>query len=278
LQDISVTVTSSSGSGSGVIVVTKDGQAWVLTAGHVVAGLRSTRSILKDGSVRTLTEFKDASVLKMDIDPEEGRTTARHEYFAAVVKYSDADFGDDLALLKIRHKNKNLFNASARFYLDKILPPLGSELLHCGSLLGESGSNSLTSGILSQHGRLYQEKLYDQTSVAAFPGSSGGPVCLAADGRYVGMVVRGAGETYNLIVPIRRIRAWAQRAGVEFVIDPGKPVPSAEELRKSGLEENGVAGPELIGKPRETGQPRLQDYFLRKPFAGLFPAMPLLGH
>jgi hypothetical protein len=53
------------------------------------------------------------------------------------------------------------------------------------------------------------------------------------------MVVRGAGETFNLIVPIRRIREWAQRTGVLFALDDSIPVPSAEELRKIPVEDTG---------------------------------------
>ena len=60
---------------------------------------------------------------------------------------------------------------------------------------------------------------------AAFPGSSGGGVYLT-DGRYVGMIVRGAGETFNLTVPIRRMREWAKRMGVEFTLDPSLKVPT----------------------------------------------------
>ena len=51
--------------------------------------------------------------------------------------------------------------------------------------------------------------VFDQTTVTAFPGSSGGGVFLT-DGKYVGMLVRGAGETFNLIVPVRRMPLHAR--------------------------------------------------------------------
>ena len=68
------------------------------------------------------------------------------------------------------------------------------------------------------------------------PGSSGGGVW-TEDGKYMGMVVRGSGETFNLIVPIRRIRAWAKRVNVEFVFDPKIKAPTAEELKKTPVDD-----------------------------------------
>ena len=46
-------------------------------------------------------------------------------------------------------------------------------------------------------------------------------------GQYCGMIVRGAGETFNLIVPIRRMRTWAKAAGCEWAIknDPNITPP-----------------------------------------------------
>ena len=81
-------------------------------------------------------------------------------------------------------------------------------------ILGQTGANSMTDGIMSQHGRLINKKEFDQVTVVAFPGSSGGGVYLE-NGLYVGMLVRGARtQGFNLIVPIRRIRAWAEKANV----------------------------------------------------------------
>ena len=68
----------------------------------------------------------------------------------------------------------------------------------------------MTSGIISQVGRIHGKVEFDQTTVTAFPGSSGGGVYLQ-DGRYVGMIVRGAGEGFNLMVPVRRMVRWAEK-------------------------------------------------------------------
>ena len=79
----------------------------------------------------------------------------------------------------------------------------------------------MTRGIVSQVGRVLSlgtgdGTVFDQTTVTAFPGSSGGGVFLSERsgdkaGQYMGMLVRGAGETFNLIVPVRRMRSWAAK-------------------------------------------------------------------
>lgn len=154
------------------------------------------------------------------------------------MKYSDSENGEDLALLELRRKGA--FEKSTSFYLDKKLPAVGTTLYHMGSLLGQFGSNSMTRGIMSQHGRVYKGKVYDQTTVAAFPGSSGGGV-YDDKGKYVGMVVRGAGETFNLIVPVRRIKQWTERNGIQWAIDHSVPVPNDEELKKLHADDSGYS-------------------------------------
>jgi len=236
LQEISITIRAGSSEGSGV-AFTRDGVTYVWTAAHVVSGLRSTRMVVdpKTGTPRTIVEFKDAKIIRTL--REKGRTVGRTEIDAEVVRYSDADHGEDLALLRVR--KTDFIKVSGRLYLDEKIPSLGTRLLHVGSLLGQQGSNSLTAGIMSQHGRLIGKTVYDQTTVSAFPGSSGGGVYLE-DGRYVGMLVRGAGESFNLIVPARRMLSWAKRAGVLWTLDPKVKAPSAEEIKKIPIEDVGA--------------------------------------
>ncbi len=239
LQDVSVTIRSGQAEGSGVIFSRKDAAGatvnLVWTAGHVVADLRSEREVVTpDGAKRTIVEFKDAHITKEVI--EDGRRVGRLELDAEVIRYSDADSGEDLALLKLR--KKNFVDVSVKFYTNSVIPELGTELYHVGSLLGHEGANSMTSGIYSQHGRLIDKTVFDQTTVAAFPGSSGGGVFLR-DGQYVGMLVRGAGETFNLIVPIRRISAWAKSAKVEWAINSGVAMPSSDDLKNLPIEDVG---------------------------------------
>jgi len=161
------------------------------------------------------------------------------------VKYSDAKDGEDLALLMI--KKFNFVDKSAKFYVDKGGRglPLGTNLYHVGSLLGSGGSNSMTTGIMSQVGRMLSlnggsKVLFDQTTVTAFPGSSGGGVFLTT-GEYIGMLVRGAGETFNLIVPIRRMTDWAEEENIKWALDPEEKAPTLEEIKKLPKERIGKA-------------------------------------
>ncbi len=249
LQDISVTIKTERGSGSGVIfsreIESEEGKKnvnFVWTAAHVLEGIRSVRSILDiEGKTLKKPVFKDVQIVKKLI--EDGITVGELSMDATVVKYSDATDGEDLALLMI--KKFNFVDVSAKFYKDenKTGLPLGTQLYHVGSLLGESGANSMTTGIMSQVGRMLAlnsstKVLFDQTTVTAFPGSSGGGVFLT-DGQYIGMLVRGAGETFNLIVPVRRMAKWAASEKIEWAIDPDVKAPSLEEINKLPKEKAG---------------------------------------
>jgi hypothetical protein len=247
LQDVSVTIKSGSGQGSGVLVTRKIGNddiTFVWTAGHVVDNLRKQRTVVDPatGTNRIVVEFDDAAVVKEFTD--EGRRIGETKMDAKVLRYSDSEQGEDLALLLIRKKNYSKVNAE--FYLDEKIPPLGTELYHVGSLLGQFGANSLTTGIISQHGRVLQGLgangvVFDQTSVTAFPGSSGGGVFKKDDGKYIGMLVRGGGEQFNFIVPIRRLKAWAVKSKIEWAIDPSKEMPTMEEILKLSVEDVGAS-------------------------------------
>lgn len=242
LQDISVTIVSKSGlgggEGSGVVKTRKleDGTTinFIWTAAHVIDNLRKTRNAIdpKTGTQKIIVEFDDAMIVKSL--SEGGRSVGKLELMAEVIRYSKEE---DLALLRLR--KTNFVVASVDFYLENEIPPIGTELLHVGSLLGQLGSNSMTTGIMSQHGRIMDKKVFDQTTVNAFPGSSGGGVYLK-DGRMMGMLVRGAGETFNLIVPIRRIREWAKSANIEWAIDDKLPVPNEQDMKKIPVEDSNL--------------------------------------
>lgn len=238
LQEISVTVHAGSGYGSAQgsgVIITRGEVSYVWTAAHVVANLRTTRSVVDAaGTTRTVVEFKDAKIVRELT--EDGRAVGRLEMDAEVLRFSSGESGEDLALLRIR--KKNFVKASAVFWTSPDIPPLMTRLVHCGSLLGQVGSNSITTGVVSQIGRVHEGKVYDQTTCPAFPGSSGGGL-YAEDGRYIGMVTRGAGETFNLCVPIRRMRAWAKKVGVEFALDPAVSVPSEDQLRSHPVDDAG---------------------------------------
>ena len=243
LQNVSVTIRSegsfSNGEGSGVIFTRKDSKGnlvnFVWTAAHVIDNLRKERKVIKNGTPKTVVEFKDPMVIK-EIR-QHGRTVGRLQMDAEVLKYSDADNGHDLALLRVR--KFNFVKDTVTFYLDDEIPPLGEDLLHVGSLLGQMGANSMTDGIYSQHGRLIKslnKHVFDQTTCTAFPGSSGGGVYLKGDARYVGMLVRGAGEGFNLIVPVRRMADYCKEHKIMWALDASLKMPSEEDIKKIPVE------------------------------------------
>ena len=271
LQNVSVTIRSegqfSNGEGSGVIFSRKDKDGnlvnLVWTAAHVIDNLRSTREVLVGGAKKTIVEFKDPMVVK-EIR-QNGRTVGRLQMDAEVLKYSDADDGHDLALLKVR--KFNFVTDTVTFYLDKEIPKLGTDLLHVGSLLGQMGANSMTDGIYSQHGRLIKSLnkfVFDQTTCTAFPGSSGGGVYLKSDARYVGMLVRGAGEGFNLIVPVRRLQDYCEKHKIMGALDPKVPMPSDDDLKAMPIEH----------APKEKSEDTAEEAAAKK----LFPYMLRITH
>lgn len=244
LQNISVTIRAegemSSGEGSGVVFTRKNVKGdlvnFVWTAAHVVDGLRTERKVIVNGAPKVLVEFKDAIIIK-EIR-ENGRTVGRLQMDAEVLKYSDAVNGHDLALLRIR--KLNFVTDTVSFYLDDKIPSLGIDLLHVGSLLGQMGANSMTDGIYSQHGRLLKSLnkfVFDQTTCVAFPGSSGGGIYLKSDSRYIGMLVRGAGEGFNLIVPVRRMVDFCKEHEMMWALDSAVKIPTELELKKMSIED-----------------------------------------
>ena len=243
LQDVSVTIRAegdfSNGEGSGVIFSRKDANGnlvnFVWTAAHVIDNLRKERKVIKSGVPKTVVEFKDPMVVK-EIR-QGGRTVGRLQMDAEVLKYSDADDGHDLALLRVR--KFNFVSDTTTFYLGGEIPKLGTDLLHVGSLLGQAGANSMTDGIYSQHGRILKsinKFIFDQTTCTAFPGSSGGGVYLKSDAKYIGMLVRGAGEGFNLIVPVRRMINYCEEHKIMWAMDPTKEMPTESELKKMPIE------------------------------------------
>lgn len=255
LQSVSVTIRAEQSQGSGVLFTRTQGDetiSFVWTAAHVVDALRTTRKIIdpNSGTERTVVEFRDPKIVQEF--NQNGRRIGEIVMDARVIRFSDYINGQDLALLEIRKRNFVPANVGAQFYLDDAIPPAGTELIHVGSLLGQFGSNSVTTGVISQIGRVLQgtnDTIYDQTTCPGFPGSSGGGVFLANDGRYIGMLVRGAGETFNLVVPARRLRDWARDAKVEWAIDPNVALPSDADRAKIKVEDSGVSfGPTLAEK------------------------------
>lgn len=245
LQGISVTIKSkarySQSEGSGVLITRKiSGKdvTFVWTCAHVVDNLRNVRTVVNEnGNPVKLVEFGDVQIVKELV--EAGRRVGEIKMDAQVIKYSDYNHGHDLALLMVRAKDYG--KESAKFYLNKESPivPIGTRLFHVGSLLGQMGANSMTTGIVSQIGRVEDKVEFDQTTVTAFPGSSGGGVYLE-NGTYVGMIARGAGEGFNLMIPIRRMTSWAKENNILWALDPKQKMPTMEEIKSLPVESSGI--------------------------------------
>jgi len=166
---------------------------------------------------------------------EEGDRVVRIEWICEVVRYNNADSGEDLAVLLVKKKSPPGLKSSTNFYLDKKIPRIGLDLFHVGSPTGDGGSNSFIPATLSAHGRKLYGKNYDQITCPTTFGSSGGLVALS-DGRYIGMLQRKYPDSGQcLIKPIREIRKWGSKVGVEFLFDPTKP---ESDLRSKPIEDN----------------------------------------
>ena len=256
LQDISVTIKSegkyNKSEGSGVLITRKIGSeqvTFVWTCAHVVDNLRNVRSIVDEsGSSKKIIEFDDVQIVKELV--ESGRRVGEIKMDAQVIKYSDYNHGHDLALLMVRAKDYG--KSSASFYLDKedTIVPIGTRLYHVGSLLGQMGANSMTTGIISQVGRVEAKVEFDQTTVTAFPGSSGGGVYLE-NGKYVGMIARGAGEGFNLMIPIRRMTEWAKENKVLWALDPSEKTPTLKEIKELPIESSSKSSGPIKTKKKE---------------------------
>jgi S1-C subfamily serine protease len=238
LQEISVTLKSGYSQGSGTMVIVQvDGKpiTFVWTAHHVIAGLRESKEVIApDGTKRHVVSFKDADIVQEEI--ENGARVGERKMLARVVTCSEKE---DLALLQVR---KAAFaRQSAVFHTETVVPKVGSDLYHCGSPGGqEIGANSVTPGIVSQIGRRFPEfpGEFDQVSCAALPGSSGGGVFFR-NGTYIGMItlgVRGA-DSFHYIVPIRRIKSWAEKMQVQWALGVGDP-PSQTTIDKIAVEDS----------------------------------------
>jgi S1-C subfamily serine protease len=246
LQKMSVNVAAGSSQGSGTIVVVdmvdKTKTTFILTAEHVVRGLRSVRDVIgSDGDTRKQVQYRDAQVIQEQV--ADGRTVGEVKYDAAVI---NVDTRRDIALLRVR---ANFVDDGIKFYLDEALLPTGTELFHAGAPGGKEigGTASLTSGIISRIGVRIPEYggaehgIFDQTSCASLPGSSGGLVALKEDGRWVGMITLGlqGGTTgFNWVVPVRSVKLWVKEIKAEWLLDPKAERPTEEKIKEIPLELN----------------------------------------
>jgi len=98
-------------------------------------------------------------------------------------------------------------------------------LYHVGNFHGSRMPLSFSVGVFSGSYRNLDGVLFDQTTVTALPGSSGGGVYLQS-GEYIGMISRAAASDVNFIVPARTIRRWAIDHNADFIFEPTLRVPN----------------------------------------------------
>ena len=109
--------------------------------------------VTPQGTSKILVEYRDAEIVQER--QQAGRRVGEVKYDCKIVKVSDADYGEDLAVLMVRCKGAYPLSVCAKFHRDiNYIPPIGVDLSHCGSLLGQFGANSYTTGVLSQTGRI----------------------------------------------------------------------------------------------------------------------------
>ncbi len=248
LRSVSVTISvEGRGRGSGTLFTreVKPGiyKSYVWTAGHVVEDLRTTRKVIdrETGTERTVVGFKDCQIYQEVI--QDGRKVKQEYLDCKVICYSNCETGDDQAVLEVRMRNYT--TESTTFYLGDEIPGIGTELIHVGSLLGDIGSCSFTTGVTSQVGRLlalddnYAEVVYDQTSAVSFPGSSGGGVFNQETGQYIGMLTAGIRDAQGFAwyVPVRRQLEWAKTVNMTWAMDATVPMPSAVDMKKIPLDD-----------------------------------------
>ena len=242
LQKVSVTISvNGRGRGSGTLFTREVSpgvhKSYVWTAGHVIDDLRTERSVIdkKTGTKKIIVGFKDCQIYQETI--QDGRKVKQEYLDCKVICYSNCETGDDQAVLEVRMRNYT--TETTVFYLGDEIPGIGTELIHVGSLLGDIGSCSFTTGVTSQVGRLlalndnYAEAVYDQTSAVSFPGSSGGGVFNQETGQYVGMLTAGIRDAQGFAwyVPVRRQIEWAKSMNMLWAMDANVPMPSEADLK-----------------------------------------------
>lgn len=226
LQRSSVMLVGPGVSGSGVCF--RNGERlFIWTAAHVVASAIREQ----DG------EFFSLRVGVVQDVAGAGGHAYQVVTFATVVAYSEFH---DLAVLQCP---VGVPFASAHF-CPKV-PGAGDVVWHVGSPFGARGLNSVSGGVVAYVGRYRYDGarslepdavVYDQVSLTAFGGCSGGGV-FRADGACIGLVIEflGPEKTPGIlcIAPTRRMLEFAREARCEWALSPAVPVPDRLSLTKS---------------------------------------------
>lgn len=194
LQSISIIVkTQDDKYGSGVIKNVGD-NSYIITAAH----LFDKSKIGEDASVIKIVYYK-------------GEISGKIQYLAKIINISHKE---DLALLLVY--GQKVFTDSVQFYKGPLIP-LGTKLISVSSPYGERCYNTVTTGILSQHGRIRDGAVYDQTTCPTYVGTSGGGI-YNEEGKLVGISVIFIQPAYSLIIPVSTVKEWLRKEHLEFLL------------------------------------------------------------
>jgi S1-C subfamily serine protease len=251
LQRASVNIKAGRSQGSGVLfhpIIGGKKTTWVLTAHHVVDGLRKVSSVIdQNGDKKQKVTYSDILVVQERVNLEQGRGVGENRYYAKVI---GVDERRDLAIARVR--DDEAFTGGVTFYLEEQIPLPGTRLFHCGAPGGQNlgGTCSLTPGIISRLGVLIPDfggseyGVFDQVTCPALGGSSGGLVALADDGRVVGIItlgLRGA-DSFHWMVPVRSLTEYADEVNAPWLFDPSVEAPGSEKDISIPIELNPVTG------------------------------------
>jgi len=211
--------------GTGVLF-NRDKSTYILTAAHVINSSIKAKKFKKEYSITITRELYNDSGIKI------GLTTIKAE----ILKYSTKI---DAAVLYILPK---LFlKSSTKFYLEKAIPKVGSEVWHIGSPYGDRLPISLFDGIISYLDRKIPFALTpkDQVNIQVIPGCSGGGVFFKKDFKCIGIVVI---LTYKqgLFVPIRQIIKWAKEEKIYYLFDSKTTSPEVKTKKKAEFDDYNI--------------------------------------
>lgn len=231
-------------SGSGT-VFQHDGETYVWTNDHVVDEARATKEVNVLGTKTVVTTISQVRVSQKLTGKSVELTTT-----GEIVRYSDIQTGQDIALLKLP-KDNPFKSVSTTFKESDEPPPIGTEVYVVGCPGGDDQRQSVCAGIIAYNDRemtytirktvmngwfkVVEKKevnprFFDQTDTVVAPGNSGGGVFDRETGEFLGILSRRyESNGSGLFIPIRRIREWARTEGVEWALENPQPTLAEPE-------------------------------------------------
>lgn len=257
LENISVKIKVNDGSGSGTIFTRKDSTGtnditFIWTCAHLFSHVEDVFSMMFFGQFTTNTPIIDHAIIIQNLFNKDGAVCGSTNRLAKVIKYSDGETGQDLALLQLdgRFFNKDtvIFNLTGK------PARIGTPLLTVASPRGKT--QSFSRGDISMvGGSSLKGNVLDQTTCVVYPGSSGSGI-FTTDGKYVGMVTIMEEPNINFMIPIRRIQEWAKKEHIEWAIDPGVSMPTEKELKSIKIGDLDKKNPSISTNSTLTVTPR----------------------